>query len=150
MDNALLLDAMKKAKPAVGRILSRYCYDDVDDVLQKAAIRAVTTKWPWRGESKFSSWFTRIAINEALMHIRVKQPAFVELSPSLLSRIQTPEQYVVRNEKRIELVNAIKRLTPKRRAAVLSLFLGKSDDSNIGKSRRYQARVHLRWELTRG
>lgn len=149
MDSALLLDAMKRAKPAVGRILSRYCYDDVDDVLQKAAIRAVTTKWPWRGESKFSSWFVRVAINEALMHIRVKRPAFIELSPSLLANTQTPEQYALRNETRKKLVGAIKQLTPKRRAAALNMFLGTSDNSVQGKSRRHQARITLR-EALRG
>lgn len=148
MDNALLLDAMKRARPAVSRVLSRYCYDDVDDVLQKAAIRSLTTKWPYRGESKFSTWFTRVAINEALMHIRVKQYPLVELSPLLLARTQTPEQYAVRNETRKKLVGAIKQLTPKRRSAVLGIFLGESDNSCIGKSRRHSARLQLREALS--
>lgn len=150
MDNALLLDAMKRARPAVGRILSRYCYDDVDDVLQKAAMRTLNTKWPYRGESKYSSWFIRIAINEALMHIRKPRREHVGLSDSLIARTQTPERYAIRNEERRELVSAIKRLTPKRRAAVLGMFLGKMENSDLGKSRRHQARVRLRWELSRG
>jgi RNA polymerase sigma-70 factor (ECF subfamily) len=44
-----------------------FTIEDSEDAVQAACVCALSTRYPWTGKSKFSSWFTRIAINCALM-----------------------------------------------------------------------------------
>jgi RNA polymerase sigma-70 factor (ECF subfamily) len=44
--------------------------DEAEDVLQEAYVRAFTRLSTFRGEARFSTWLTRIVINEALSRLR--------------------------------------------------------------------------------
>ena len=43
---------------------------DVEDALQEASLRAFTKFHSFKGESTFSTWFTRIVINTCKIHLR--------------------------------------------------------------------------------
>lgn len=77
---AQLVEAQNYARPIAVRILRR-CPEDVSDVLQQAVINALAGEF--RGESQFNSYFTRIVINTALMHLRHQRkgnPYFVDVN----------------------------------------------------------------------
>jgi Sigma-70 region 2 len=50
--------------------------EDAEDVLQEALLRAYTNIKTFRGESRFSTWLTRIGINQALMCLRGEDRPF--------------------------------------------------------------------------
>ena len=47
--------------------------EDVEDAVQRSFQRAFTNLRMFRGDSRFSTWLTRIAINEALMLLRKRR-----------------------------------------------------------------------------
>lgn len=49
--------------------------DEAEDVVQDAWVRAFTRLESFRGEAAFSTWLTRIALNEALGRLRRRRPA---------------------------------------------------------------------------
>jgi len=48
--------------------------EDAEEVTQEAFFRAFTHLEGFKGDSRFSTWLTRIAINEALMKLRRRRP----------------------------------------------------------------------------
>jgi RNA polymerase sigma-70 factor (ECF subfamily) len=48
--------------------------EDAEEVTQDAFFRAFTHLEGFKGDSRFSTWLTRIAINEALMKLRRRRP----------------------------------------------------------------------------
>ena len=44
--------------------------EDAEDIVQQSFFKAFVHLWQFQGESSFSTWLTRIAINEALMFLR--------------------------------------------------------------------------------
>ena len=44
--------------------------EDAEDIVQQSFHKAFVHLWQFEGESSFSTWLTRIAINEALMFLR--------------------------------------------------------------------------------
>jgi RNA polymerase sigma-70 factor, ECF subfamily len=65
---------------------------DAEDVLQEAYVRAFCHLNEFRGESRLSTWMTRIVINEALGRLR-RQRDFVDLS--VLDRNQEGQSKVL-------------------------------------------------------
>jgi RNA polymerase sigma-70 factor (ECF subfamily) len=53
--------------------------EDAEDVMQEALLRAYTHIKTFRGESRFSTWLTRIGVNQALMCLRARRRATVSL-----------------------------------------------------------------------
>ena len=49
-------------------------HEDAEDVRQEALIKAYTNLERFRGGSRFYTWLTRIALNEALMKLRERRP----------------------------------------------------------------------------
>jgi RNA polymerase sigma-70 factor, ECF subfamily len=47
--------------------------EDAEDVMQEAFVRAYTRMTSFEGKSRFGTWFTAIAINEALMCLRKRK-----------------------------------------------------------------------------
>jgi RNA polymerase sigma-70 factor, ECF subfamily len=48
--------------------------DAAEDIVQESYLRAITALPEFRGEASFGTWLTRIVINEALQHVRRRQP----------------------------------------------------------------------------
>jgi RNA polymerase sigma-70 factor (ECF subfamily) len=94
--------------------------EDAEDLLQEAFLRVVVNLESFDGRSSFSSWFTRIGINCALMSLRKRRrrretpmDAWDESDVSLnliADGSPDPEQYYARWEERHRLEQAIDRL----------------------------------------
>jgi RNA polymerase sigma-70 factor, ECF subfamily len=158
----LILEGQRRALGPLKRIL-RHRPDDVDDVLQQAAVRALENHHQYRGDASYSTWFTRIAINTAFMHLRRRQikrsadfinidDASETLQLELLSRVRSsdpdPEQQAIHSEHagrvKVALHLAIADLPHLQRDAALVWLAEGPAISNAEKSRRHMVRVKLR------
>ena len=63
--------------------------EDAEDAVQRCFQRAFTNLARFRGDSKFSTWVTRIAINEALMLLRQRR-AHTPLSETSHADTESP------------------------------------------------------------
>ena len=143
---------------------------DAEDAVQRSFQRAFTNLSRFREDSTFSTWVTRIAINEALMFIRQRRVS-ISLSsrdkedgqaPSVLDPLDdgpTPEQALAENELRAAVVQAISFLRDNLRIVVLHRELqGLTNEETarrLGltvsavKARVFQARRYLKKHLER-
>ncbi|HMI50022.1 MAG TPA: sigma-70 family RNA polymerase sigma factor [Candidatus Saccharimonadales bacterium] len=159
----------KKIYATASRIMRNH--EDAEDVVQLSFQRAFMHLNSFHGDSKFSTWLTRIAINEALMMIRRRRLNTVPLGDS--SRNETdsveliemkdsgpsPEQCYADLEQRTSLMSSVLRLRPTLRAVVLlrelrdlsteetAKVLGIS--TAAAKTRLFHARAKLRESLQR-
>lgn len=103
---------------------------DAEDAVQLCFQRALINLARFREESTFSTWVTRIAINEALMLLRQRKTntSYPKISyeeaenyfvQNLTDQAPNPEQTVEQNELRAALVHAIFRLRKNLRSVVL-------------------------------
>lgn len=111
--------------------------DDVDDIVQELFLRAWRGLPRFRGESQFSTWLYRIAVNTTIKH---KQRSKAELFQALptdetggglealrASEESDPEALAQRGERERLLREAVMRLPEKQRIVVqLHYFDGKS------------------------
>jgi RNA polymerase sigma-70 factor (ECF subfamily) len=104
--------------------------EDAEDVMQEAFIQAYRYLDKFRGESLFSTWLTRIAVNEALLELRKRQPHQLSLddSPDTIEKLlpcrvepwePTPEQRYAQTELREIISKAIGELDPAYRIVFL-------------------------------
>lgn len=154
--NPLPLDAATRdatVRLLLHRRLAR-SLEDAEDAVQAAALDALTTRRPFDGRSKFSSWFSRVAINRALMRMRGLQAQIhLELPESLPARQAWPDYLL-----RARLAAALAKLTPLRRTAALAFYMDDMSIKEIAKEqhctelaikhRIHQAREALRRELS--
>ena len=141
--------------------------DDAEDVIQEAWMRAYVHLNTFDGRAKFSTWFTRIVINSALMTLRRKR-AHPETSTEITDgetwqhweiadQTKDVEELYVRHERMERLWRAICRLQPSLRNVV---EIHQSNDSSVKeiaelaglsvaatKSRLLRARRALRKDL---
>lgn len=138
---------------------------DAEDAVQRSFQRAFTNLGRFREDSAFSTWVTRIAINEALMMLRqrrVTTPLFEtnndDVSATSVLNLAddgpNPEQALAENEDRDAVTNAISRLPESLRTVALLREL--QELSNVETARRlgltvtavkartFHARRHLR------
>jgi len=103
---------------------------DAEDAIQRSFQRAFTNLGGFREDATFSTWVTRIAINEALMmlrHRRADKPVEgnnidgTEGSSvlDLADKGLTPEQALAENELRAAVIHAISHLRENLRTVVL-------------------------------
>lgn len=135
-DEVELIEQARRQDPAaVRRILQRHrrrLYriarsivrdeSEAEDVLQEAYMRAFADLSTFRGEARFSTWLTRIVINEALGWLRRQRPALdlsVGKAPNIGAQIipfphasapLDPEARMAQHEIRTLLEQAIDRL----------------------------------------
>jgi RNA polymerase sigma-70 factor (ECF subfamily) len=104
--------------------------EDAEDVAQESFHKAFVHLDTFQEKSRFSTWLTRIAMNEALMLLRRKRGVFEALpenpengaSSSLerfVDRSPNPEESFRWHEHRRLLAKAINRLGPKIRSTIL-------------------------------
>src|SRR6202453_373920 len=103
---------------------------DAEDAVQRAFQRAVVNLQRFREDSTFSTWLTRIVINEALMLLRQRRaqeplhennadPAQGDGRVEVADDGPTPEQILCESERREALLQAIGRLRKNLRIVVL-------------------------------
>jgi RNA polymerase sigma-70 factor, ECF subfamily len=71
-DQAAFAELIKQSSPAARRAVRTIARNpaDVDDVMQETFVKAFQALRSFDQRSKFSTWLTRIAINNALMLLR--------------------------------------------------------------------------------
>jgi len=144
---------------------------DAEDVLQEAFLKAYSRLDQFQGDAKFSTWLTRIAVNESLMRLRkrrnsktVSLDAELEIGDNLIQREvaddgEDPEETYGRTEMREILESAIDSLAEGYRTVfVLRDVEGFSTEETAEmlelsisavKSRLLRARLQLRDKLRR-
>jgi RNA polymerase sigma-70 factor (ECF subfamily) len=133
---------------------------DADEAVQDAFVKAYTHIGTFREELPFEVWFTRILINGCLDRLKARKrrerwlaPPVVDLSgverdPAeyLPSRDPSPEEQVLRSERRRQLHAALAQLPERQRLVfVLSHFEGRSsrEVSELTGLNESTVRVHL-------
>ncbi|MCK4547119.1 MAG: sigma-70 family RNA polymerase sigma factor [Candidatus Eisenbacteria sp.] len=99
---------------------------DADDLSQEALVTAFRALATFRGDSKFSSWLYRIAVNLALAHVKRHQRAPLihtddegRAAGALAAVTQdTPERALLDEEMRLHVRRAIAKLPPHYRAVI--------------------------------
>ena len=106
-------------------------HEDAEDALQDTFMRAFLALSSFKGQSRLSTWLTRIAINSALMVIRRRRHIYLAVSLTRAAEsgvdIQdfdirdsghTPEENCELKQRFDRTVSAIERLDPKSRSAI--------------------------------
>jgi RNA polymerase sigma-70 factor (ECF subfamily) len=131
-DSAAFETLCKQAASRVFHVARRMMRnnEDAEDVLQESFQQAFVHLDSFNGDSRFSTWLTRIAINTALMKLRKKNPSRdVSLDESAETeessyRIDVedlglnPEQLCAQEEQQRILSEALNALTPGMRKAI--------------------------------
>lgn len=140
--------------------------DDVRDIMQDAYVKAYLKLQQFNNQSSFSTWLIRIAINEALQHIRKNKRLLTNYgkTESLENVFQlpdtnqmNPEKQTITTETRVLVEQAVDRLPEKYKVVfVLQQVEGltnpeiaaclKLTDSNV-KVRLHRAKNLLKEEL---
>ena len=107
-----LIFLYKKRIVAVGR---RFFYNqnDIDDFLQEVFIKIYENLDKFQGNSRFSTWITRIAYNTAInFKIRTKKSENLceETQSNLVSNYETPEETQLKKLTKEAINNAVKQL----------------------------------------
>jgi RNA polymerase sigma-70 factor (ECF subfamily) len=110
--------------------------DDADDVAQETFVRAYRALPRFRGDSKFSSWLYRIAVNRALTHLKRRKrrsagdaevadaaDGIPGSEPVLGRSEEDPERQVLAAEERAMVREAVAKLPPRYRAVITLFYL---------------------------
>lgn len=140
-------------------------HQDAEDAVQRSFQRALVNLDRFREHSTFSTWVTRIAINEALMMLRQRRPLKpfpednaddpeVHYSLDLVDKGPSPEQALAKNELRAAVTHSISHLRENLRKVVLLRELQGLTNSETArhlgltvsavKARTFHARRYLR------
>ncbi len=93
-----------------------YSHDDANDIMQNAFLKAWSNIGAFRGESKFSTWVFRIAINEALSFLQRKRDTISLDSPEAAAVSQLEADiYFNGDEAQLKFQKAIAALPDKQR-----------------------------------
>jgi len=142
---------------------------DAEDAVQRSFQRAFTNLCRFREDSTFSTWVTRIAINDALMLLRQRRAntPFQENNDDtgrssvldLTDKAPTPDRALAENELRAAVIHAISCLRESLRTVVLLRELqgltSVETARRLGltvsavKARRFRARRYLRRHFER-
>ncbi len=144
---------------------------DAEEITQETFLRAYQHLRQFRGESRFSTWLTQIAINAARMRLRKSHAAMWEsldepraqdegqMAREAVDTHDTPEQNLAREEQRQRIALALSGLPAGYRLVLVLRDLQelsthdtarilKLSDANV-KTRLLRARQMLRQRLTR-
>ena len=105
----------------VYRLCYRYVnnHEDANDVAQEVFLRAYRAIGRFRGDSAFSTWLYRIAVNTCLNFRAARRPASDELPETLADPGPGAESKVEKDERSRRVRDAVSRLPEKQRATVI-------------------------------
>jgi RNA polymerase sigma-70 factor (ECF subfamily) len=103
------------------RLCFRYLgnHEDANDVAQEAFLKAWRGIGRFRGDSAFSTWLYRIAVNSCLNYRAARRPPAEEPDESLADVSPTAADRLVQGEREREVREAIGRLPEKQRATLI-------------------------------
>jgi RNA polymerase sigma-70 factor (ECF subfamily) len=98
--------------------------DDAQDLTQETFIKALQRHGQLKDVERAEHWLLRIASNTAIDHLRKKKKLpTTEIAgvpdPMMISREESPEQIILRGEKRLHLDAGLALLTERERTALL-------------------------------
>ncbi len=114
---------------------------DAEDAMQSAYLKAFENLTQFRGEAKFSTWLTRIAINEALKILK-NQKNTVDFSVTDHQNndqtdngeeMSSPEANVIEKDMNKHLEKAIDKLSPKYRSVLIMREIEQLSTSETAK-----------------
>ncbi len=166
-DGALVFACQRGDREAFDRLVERYqrgiyrlCYryvndhEDANDLAQEAFLKAWRAIGRFRGDSSFSTWLYRIAVNACLNHRALRRPPTQELPESLPDPARGAEARALRDDEAERVRRAVSRLPDKQRATlILKIYheltheeVARVLGSTVGtaKSNLFQALVKLR------
>ncbi len=107
------------------RDIYRLCYryvnnhDDANDMAQEVFLKAYRAIGRFRGDSAFSTWLYRIAVNTCLNFRAARRPEAQELPEALPDRARGVAERLESDELSARIRAAVSRLPEKQRAAVI-------------------------------
>ena len=130
---------------------------DIEDIAQEVFLRAYKGLDKFRGDAAFSTWLTRITVNYCLkvLNQRKTKPLLERLTSFIAWSKESTQQSVVElQEQRAVVKQALERLSPKHKAAIVLLYFEEYSCEEIAeilgcsvgtvKSRLYHARIKLK------
>jgi RNA polymerase sigma-70 factor, ECF subfamily len=159
-ETALFEILMRRYNQRVYRAVRAILRDDAEseDAMQQAYVNAFTHLRQFAGEAKFSTWLTRIAINEALARLRRRRHDLPEESMTEIeSNAPDPEQQASASQIRDVLEGEIAALPDTYRSVIIlreveGLSTGETAEclsvsEDVVKQRLHRARTMLRDNL---
>ena len=147
---------VERYQRGIYRLCYRYVNDheDANDLAQEAFLKAWRAIGRFRGDSSFSTWLYRIAVNACLNHRALRRPPTQELPESLPDPGRGAEARALRDDEAERVRRAVSRLPDKQRATlILKIYheltheeVARVLGSTVGtaKSNLFQALVKLR------
>jgi RNA polymerase sigma-70 factor, ECF subfamily len=182
-DETLVAEALQGSSSAFETLFRRYQQrmfhvalsrlqnpQDAEDAVQQAFQQAFTHLASFQGQSRFSTWLTRIAINESLMLLRKRRPGHISIEGhqtfddetvalDIKDRAATPEEQYVQRELHDVLSGAIDELRPILKTVVKLCEIGEISNTRTAnalgvkvgavKARTFRARRLLREKIAK-
>lgn len=153
---------VKRHQRPVYQICYRFMnnHEDAADLAQDAFVRAYKGLSRFKGDAALSTWLYRVAVNTCLNRLALKRPLMesIDAAPRVETRDEHPDAALMRDEDAARVRNAIRRLPPKQRAAlVLRVYrelpheeIAAVLNSTVGavKANFFHALANLRKQLT--
>lgn len=134
---------MRRYNQRLYRIQRSYISDEesIKDTLQTTYIKVFENLELFRGDSKFSTWITRIAINEALKFLnknkRISKLHLLEekrlMSEEIKKQFETPEEITIQKDYKVLLEQVVNELPPKYRSVYMMREIENMDTSETAK-----------------
>jgi RNA polymerase sigma-70 factor, ECF subfamily len=170
-DHAAFVELVHRSSPVARRAIRSIARNsaDVDDLMQDTVLKAFRQVGSFNQESKFSTWLTRIAINNALMLLRrqknkkessldADEEGLATTTISLADTKLDPEQALIRDQS-IQVVRSAVRSLPRtlRDYAERRCFADLSNEEaasslritvGAGKARYHRIRLRLQARIS--
>ena len=112
---------VEKYQRDVYRLCYRYVnnHQDANDMAQEAFLKAYRALERFRGDSSFSTWLYRIAVNTCLNFRASRKPEAAELPEALPDKARGALERLERDERSRQVREAVTRLPAKQRATLI-------------------------------
>lgn len=125
------LSLLESHKAMIHKVCHLYCWNESDreDLFQEIIIQ-LWKAWPgFRGESRFSTWLYRIALNTAISGLRRQKNNMIFIEPEKMpAGIKDDGEDTAKAERLTELYTAIRQLSELERAIVMLYLEDKGYD----------------------
>jgi RNA polymerase sigma-70 factor (ECF subfamily) len=115
--NQLVLKYQKKVYVVIRKMV--IVHEDADDLTQDVFVKIWHSLDEFKSQSALFTWIYRVAVNEALAHLRRKKNRFFlpihDLEGELTQHLQAPTAYITGDEIQLKLQQALLKLPVKQR-----------------------------------
>jgi RNA polymerase sigma-70 factor (ECF subfamily) len=96
-------------------------HEDAADLAQDVFVRAYKGLARFKGDAALGTWLYRVAVNTCLNRLALKRPVMehIDAAPRIETRGEHPDSSLMRAEDAVRVRNAIRKLPPKQRAALV-------------------------------